>query len=345
MSVKLFQLDRVWKEIGHEVTDLANLAHSKGQAQNGELTYTLEAELQKKFNRQYCISVASCTDALDISLQALNLPKKSSIAVSNYTFTASAHAIQRAGHKVVPVDVCDNYCIDPDSINNADAVVAVDLFGNMSDYKKLESMGVPIVVDAAQSLESFDQTGKWSAEYGIASCISFSPSKTISSWGSGGAILTNDKDFADRCRKLRLHGKLSNGNMAIAPGLNSMMSSFECAAVLVGLKHIDKWYNRRSAISNYLIQHSAYQSGMDLSVRNTFSKLVFQSNKRDDVLKRFQKENIDAVVHYTKLVGDEQLYQTNGLTRSNLLQNISFTVPNQHTLTDSEVESIENLLK
>ena len=152
MSIKLFQLDRVWKEIGEEVVDLIHSAHSKGQAQNGELTKTLETELQNKFNRRHCITVASCTDALDISLQALGLSKNSNVAVSNYTFTASAHAIKRAGYGVKPVDVTDTYCMDPDQIVDVEAAVAVDLFGNMTNYESLLSKNIPVIVDAAQSL-------------------------------------------------------------------------------------------------------------------------------------------------------------------------------------------------
>ena len=345
MSIKLFQLDRVWNEIGQEVLDFIHSAHSKGQAQNGDLTKALETELQNRFNKRHCITVASCTDALDISLQALKLPSRSQVAVSNYTFTASAHAIARAGYNVTPIDVTDTYCIDPDQITNVKAVVAVDLFGNMTDYKKLFAKNIPVIVDAAQSLESMDQFGKWSAQYGLASCVSFSPSKTISSWGSGGAILTDDDDFADRCKKLRLHGKLSNNDLAIAPGLNSMMSSAECAAVLVGFKHSDKWYKRRSEISNYLIQNSSYKSGMDISICNAFSKLVFQSTKRDNILKKFKADNIDAVVHYNNLISNESLYNANICSQSEQLKHISFTVPNQHTLTDLEVESIEKILR
>jgi dTDP-4-amino-4,6-dideoxygalactose transaminase len=340
-KIKLFQPDRVWQEIKEEVFDLVDQSHRQGQAQNGQLTQQLESHLALKFNRQYCITTACATDALDIALQSLNLPSHSCIAVPDYTFTATAHAVVRSGHQLSITDVDNNYCIDSTKIKNVNAVVSVDLFGNMSDYNSLYQLGLPVIVDAAQSLESIDANGVASAKHGVLSCISFSPSKTVSSWGSGGAILTDDIVLADRCRRLRLHGKLSNQHTSIAPGLNSMMSSFECAAVIVGLARSDKWQARRKNIADYLISQSQWATCVDSIKQHTLSKLVFQSDCRDTVIKSMSAMHVETAIHYNTLISDEQIYScSNIFLNSNRLKNISFTVPNQHTLTDNEVEII-----
>lgn len=341
--IKLFQTDRAWAEIREQVWDLVETEHNQGYAQRGPLNEKLEQRLAKQFNRKHCITTANCTDALDISIQSLNLPKKSKIAVGNYTFTASAHSIARAGHLVDVLDVKDNYCVNVDQITDHRALVAVDIFGNMCD---IDSLDIPVIVDAAQSLESHNGQA-WSASRGLISCISFSPSKTISSWGSGGAILTNDDDIADTCRKLRLHGKLQNDDDSIAPGLNSMMSSMEVAAVWAGLDRSSQWQQRREDIANYLLAETSYKCGLDLDLaQHTFHKLVFQSDNQTMVLEKFKRANIDCVVHYPRLINNETLYQQkNNLTNSEYLRNISFTIPNQHTLTDAEVERIAEVLR
>jgi dTDP-4-amino-4,6-dideoxygalactose transaminase len=345
-KIRLIQSDRVWNEIGAEVLDLVHQAHSLGQAQNGDLTRQLEAELANRYNRKFCITTACATDALDIALQSLELASGSRIAVPNYTFTATAHAVVRSGHVPVAVDVTDNYCIDHNSILNVDAVVPVDLFGNMCNHKSLLTLGVPVVVDAAQSLESKDRNGIASPKHGTLSCVSFSPSKTISSWGSGGAVLTDDPVLADRCRRLRLHGKQSNGDLAIAPGLNSMMSSAECAAVLIGLKHSEKWQTRRKAIADYVIGQSQYAAAVDSLPQHTLSKLVFQAQDRDRAVDQLTQLNIETAVHYQRLISDEQIYHSDQIfLNSSRLRSISFTVPNQHTLTDHEVELIAKGLR
>lgn len=345
--IRLFQNDRLWAQMGAEILELTNQSHVLGQAQNGDITRLLEQTLATRFRRRHCITTACGTDALALAISALNLPQHTPIAVSNYTFTATAHAVARAGHQVVPVDVDTQYCIDASDIKDVGAIIPVDLFGNLSDHAALEQLGVPIIVDAAQSFESQDHSGKFSAEYGIAACVSFSPSKTISSWGSGGAVLTDSDAIADYVRRSRLHGKLRNDDMAIAPGLNSMMSSMECASVLIGLKYASKAYQRRHDIAQYLIAQSRWPTAIDFTRvgNHTYSKLVFQSDDRASVIKKFKDQAIDCVVHYNNLVSDEPLYSSTGQYYSKNLRDISFTVPNQHTLTDAEVERIAQGLK
>lgn len=344
--IRLFQTERAWSQIRNEVYDLVDMWHGEGIAQNGEPAYRLESILIGMFDREYAITTASCTDALVLALKALDLPQNASVAVSNYTFSASAHAIARAGYRVLPVDVLEDYTIDVNQIpRDVDAVVAVDIFGNMSDWEGLLNLGVPIINDAAQSLESFNGALP-SPKYGIMSCVSFSPSKTISAWGSGGAVLTDDPVLAEQVRKLRLHGKNKNADQAIDPGMNSMMSTMECACVITGLKYKDEWQARREAIAEYITANSQYETGIEYLPKHTLHKLVFQAEDRTLMNKQLFKQGIDSAYHYSLLINDERLYLTNRpFPVSDRLKKISFTVPNQHTLSDDEVERIAKALR
>ena len=326
--------------------DLVEKDHRLGKAQNGVLTEKLETELSKRFNRQYCVTTASCTDALIIGLLAMDLKPNSKVAVPNYTFTASAHAIARAGHTVVPVDVRNDYCYDAEAKAPAvDAIVGVDMFGNMCNWEVLQKLGVPTINDAAQSIESHNGN-KHSAEYGDVACLSFSPTKTISSWGSGGAILTNSKRIADKARKLRLHGKQFNNATAIHAGMNSMMSAFECACVLVALKYSEQWQSRRHKIASYLKDKSKYTCAISPLAKHTYSKLVFQSKERSKLQETLKEKGIATARHYQMCINDETLYRGGKtLPISTKLKEISFSIPNQHTLTDAEIEHIGKNLK
>lgn len=345
-SISLFQNQRVWNQIKSRVLELIEQDHSVGLAQNSSLVRYLEAQLAERFSRRYCVTTGSCSDALTLAMLALNLPAESRVAVSNYTFTASAHAIARAGYQAIPVDVTDNYCIDPALISDCQAVMAVDIFGNMSDWRSLNSLNLPVICDSAQSFESHNGDS-WSASNGQISCVSFSPSKTISSWGSGGALLTDDADQADLARRLRLHGKSNNNDESIHPGMNSMISTFEAACVLAGLELSESWQRRRQHIARYLIDNSVYTSATDQSLaQHTLHKLVLQSENRAAVIHKFKTANIDCAVHYSRLINDEPLYGTgDAMPVSDRLKNVSFTVPNQHTLTDQEVEQIAKVLQ
>lgn len=344
--VSLFQNQRTWSQIRSRVLDLIEQDHGVGMSQNSSLVQHLEAQLAERFSRRYCVTTGSCSDALTLAMLALNLPAGSRVAVSNYTFTASAHAIARAGYQAIPVDVTGNYCINPALIADCEAVMAVDIFGNMSDWRSLNSLPIPVICDAAQSFESYNGDS-WSASNGVISCVSFSPSKTVSSWGSGGALLTDDADLADLARRLRLHGKSNNNDASIHPGMNSMISTFEAACVLAGLELSESWQRRRQQIAEYLTANSVYTSATDQSLsQHTLHKLVFQDDNRAAVIDRFKKSHIDCVVHYSRLINDEPLYGTaNAMPVSDRLKNVSFTVPNQHTLTDQEVEQIAKALQ
>jgi len=345
-KITLFQNARNWQQIRHQVSDLIEHDHQQGNAQNTQLVRRLESRLAERFDRKHCVTMASCTDALVVAMQVLNLPRRSWVGVSNYTFTASAHAIARAGYIPIPIDTGADYCINVDRIAGVKAVLAVDMFGNMSNWSAMDQLSIPVVNDAAQSLESHNGHA-WSAKKGVISCVSFSPSKTVSSWGSGGALLTDDADIADLARRLRLHGKLNNNDMATAPGMNSMISNFEAACVWAGLDHSEAWQQRRAEIARYLIESSRYASAIDLSLpQHTHQKQVFQSDHRDQVLEQFQLANIECAVHYRILINDEKIYDHHSdVPVSTQLSKISFTVPNQHTLVDSEVEAIAKALR
>lgn len=345
-SIGLFQNQRTWDQIRDRVMDLIEQDHSAGLAQNSSLVRHLEAQLAERFSRRYCITTGSCSDALTLAMLALDLPAKSRVAVSNYTFTASAHAIARAGYQAIPIDVTDNYCINPALIADCEAAMAVDIFGNMSDWRSLNDLNIPVICDAAQSFESHNGDS-WSASNGVISCVSFSPSKTVSSWGSGGALLTDDADLAELARRLRLHGKSNNNDASVHPGMNSMISTFEAACVLAGLELSESWQRRRQHIAGYLMANSVYNSAIDRSLaQHTLHKLVFQCDNRAALIDRFKTSGIDCVVHYSRLINDEPLYGTpNAMPVSDRLKTVSFTVPNQHTLTDQEVEQIAKALQ
>lgn len=345
-KIELFQNQRNWQQIRSQVIDLVDQDSATGLAQNTKLVVKLEHRLAELYDRRYCVTTASCTDALIIALTCLNLPKNSVVAVSNYTFVATAHAIARAGYKVHPVDVTANYCIDADQIpSQARAVVVADMFGNMSDWSRLQKHNVPIVNDAAQSMESWH--GAYSASFGNISCVSFSPTKPISSWGSGGALFTDDPEVALRAKALRLHGRYNKQHTSYHAGMNSMMSGFEAACVWAGLDHSAQWRDRRQQIADHLISSCALPTATDSTViKHAHQKLVFQSHDRDGYLQHLANHGVATAIHYNYLINDEPLYQTDQeLSQSSRLKETSFTVPNQHTLTDQEVEQIARALK
>jgi dTDP-4-amino-4,6-dideoxygalactose transaminase len=126
--------------------------------------------------------------------------------------------------------------------------------------------------------------------------------------------------------------------------MNSMISSFEAACIWAGLDHRDQWWSRRDHITRYLVKASRFDTGLDLQLsQHTFHKLVFRSDDRPAIMQEFKENNIQSMVHYDRPVHQHQWFLGDCPVSADLALK-SFTVPNQHTLTDSEVERIAEVL-
>ena len=362
--IKLFQLDRLWQEIRQDALADIDAVASQGYAQRGPSVENLEKWLRDYSGRRNAITVASCTDALRCSLQFLFKDYNNSfIAVPSYTFAATVHAIKNAGCTPVFIDVDEDYHMRVDTIPAwINGIVTVDLFGLAQNYDGLRNLGVPVIMDAAQSIETFDEQGRSSLNQGWASCTSFAPTKTIPAFGSGGAILTDDDDFAEWARRWRTHGKITNSDMSVCYGANSMMSSLEAAQVLCGVQRHLAWRQRREDIANIYTAsiNSRLITAPNTRGVHTWHKYVIRCQDQG-VRVRFQnymkERGIDTQLFYNPLVHQEHIYANDAdvfhepaicdfkLVNSEWLSNRSVGIPCQHTLTDQEVNIISTALR
>lgn len=348
--IKLFQLDRIWSEIRHDALASMDLVASQGWAQKGPSTLALEQWLCDYSGRKHAIAVASCTDALRCILE-YHFPIESLIGVPSYTFIATVNAIERAGLVPIFLDVDANYHVKLTDIGGLNGIVGVDLFGLAQDYDKIADLDIPFVMDAAQSIETFDRHGRSSLAQGIASAVSFSPTKTIPAFGSGGAILTDDDEFATWARKWRTHGKNVNSDVAITAGANSMMSSLEAAQVLCCVNHHQQWRDRRQAIAEEFIINITSDRLIAPSTRgqHTWHKFIIRCadlEGRQQLRDHLTAHGVDSQVYYQPLVHEEELYLCDVvLHNSTWLSERSLGIPCQHTLTDEEIKTITNALR
>ncbi len=195
---------------------------------SGDKVEALEETLADYVNRKYCISCANGTDAITIALKAYGIGKGEAVFVPDFTFFSSGECPAVEGATPVFVDVRrDTFNMDPTALATAieevlsegelcpKPVVAVDLFGQPFDYtairKLCDTYGLLLLEDAAQGFG-----GVYTAENGIEkkacslgdiSITSFFPAKPLGCYGDGGAIFTDDKEIADLCRSIAVHGK------------------------------------------------------------------------------------------------------------------------------------------
>jgi dTDP-4-amino-4,6-dideoxygalactose transaminase len=349
--VKANNLNRLWNEIRDEVQRTSDLSLSNGICQGGEITKLAEARLEVVTNSKLHNAVIfhSCTDALTQGLRNLNLPAGSEVLVPAYTFIATATSILLAGLKPVFVDVGNDYCIDLSDAkekitNNTRVMLYVTLWGNsMNKYAKTfcDENNLLLVEDAAQSLGALLND----AEFTV---LSFSPSKPCTTMGSGGALITKNKDVFELARLGRLHGKSNNSTPSIGLGVNSMISSTEAATLYITLGLMKKHQSKRQKIANIYKQElrDLYEFP-DYTQDCTYSKFVIKCDKRDELAQHLRSNNIQTQIHYSILPIQEKIFDVNysDFKNSLTLQEKSLTIPNCPYMTDDEIERVLECLK
>jgi dTDP-4-amino-4,6-dideoxygalactose transaminase len=215
-----------------------------------------EAEFATYLGAEHVIGVANGTDALTIALRAMGVGPGDDVVVPSFTFYASVEAIIPTGARPVFCDVDPGtYCVTADTVRAAltartKAVIVVHLFGNVAPVREIETLGVPVLEDAAQAAGSLGSDGR-PGTIGVAGTFSFFPAKNLGGFGDGGAITTADPHIAERVRSLRFHGSKDKITFDRI-GYNSRLDALQAAILRVQLPHLDDWSDRRRvAASGY----------------------------------------------------------------------------------------------
>lgn len=213
---------------------------------------TQVAELEKMLadytGMKHCISCANGTDALQLALMAWQIGQGDAVFVPDFTFFSSGEVVSVVGAVPVFVDVdIDTYNIDCDSLERmiqktiADgkqtpkAIVAVDLFGQPADYERIgliaEKYHLLVLEDAAQGFGG--RIGeKKVCSFGDIATTSFFPAKPLGCYGDGGAVFTDNDEWAELLRSYRVHGKGDSKYDNVRIGMNSRLDTLQAAVLL-----------------------------------------------------------------------------------------------------------------
>lgn len=271
------------------------------------------SELERRIAEYYAVSqavgVASGTDALHLSLNALGIEKGDEVITTPFTFFATAEAIIYTGATPVFVD------IEPDTLNidvsqieskitkETKAILPVHLFGLIADMEEIlkiaKEHNLKVIEDCAQSFGA-KLNGKKAGSFGDAGCFSFYPSKNLGGYGDGGIIALHDTAVADEIRKLRNHG--SKGSYIHERiGFNSRLDEIQAGILLIKLNHIDEYNRKRrqhAAIYNKLLSDTVRCPVEKKGTYHVFQQYTIRSPKRDEIQKRLKENGISSVVYY-----------------------------------------------
>jgi len=297
-----------------------------GQYIMGPEVEELEGKLATRTGAKHCITVASGTEALLISLMAIGLKAGDEVITTPFTFAATAEMIVLLGGKPVFVDIEPDTCnIDASKIEatitrRTRAIMPVSLYGQVADMDEINAIAarhgnIPVIEDAAQSFGA-TYKGRESCNLSTLGCTSFFPSKPLGCYGDGGAVFTNDDALAQACREIRVHGQ-SKRYHHTRVGVGGRMDTLQCAVVLAKLERFDWEINKRIENAARYRQLLADLNGLTLlEVRSDRSCVWGQYtvfvDDRDQVQSSLRSLGVPTAIHYPKPLHHQPAYRLAG---------------------------------
>ena len=292
-----------------------------GQYIMGPEVKELEQQLAAHTGARHCITVASGTEALLISLMALGIQPGDEVITTPFTFAATAEMIVLIGAKPVFVDVEPDTCnIDASLIEakitpKTRAIMPVSLYGQVADMSAINAIAarhrLAVIEDAAQSFGATYQGSK-SGNLSTLGCTSFFPSKPLGCYGDGGAVFTNDDALAQACREIRVHGQSARYTHTRV-GVGGRMDTLQCAVVLAKLERFEWELAQRLELGQrYATLLAAVPGVRRLAVRDdrdcVWAQYTVFVEQRAEVQAALLALGIPTAVHYPKPVHHQPAY-------------------------------------
>jgi len=328
----------------------------------GEEVSKFEAEIAAYCEAKHAIGCASGSDALSLSLLALDIKPGDEVLTTPYTFFATAGAISRAGGVPVFVDVEeDSFNLDVNQLEDVlaahpkvQAIIPVHLFGGCADMDVILALaaarGIAVIEDAAQSIGS-EYKHRRAGSLAQMGCFSFFPSKNLGGYGDGGMITTNDSSLAERLTALRVHGRTGKYFHQWI-GVNSRLDALQAAALRVKFRHLDKWTEGRQANAERYRQALGSASvpvvppvPLDYQNRHVYNQFVIRCDNRDRLQAYLKEQGIGSEIYYPLPLHLQPCYSDLGYGKgafpvSEKLAETSLALPVHSELATEDIDSI-----
>ena len=264
--------------------------------------------------------------SIELSLQAMNLPKGSEVITTPFTFASTTHAIVRNGLKPVFCDINEeDFTIDVSEIESlitdkTSAIVPVHVYGNVCNIEEIQRIadkyGLKVLYDAAHTF-GVRYKGQGIGSFGDVSCFSFHATKAFNSI-EGGAACFKDEEMGIRLAHLKNFG-IKNTEEVDSIGANAKMNEFCAAMGICNLRHLDEELEKRGKAVEHYRKRLGNTEGIKLSPvqpdvepNYAYFPAVFDENEfgagRDEVFAELDKNGISARKYFYPLTSTFECY-------------------------------------
>ncbi|MFH1594009.1 MAG: DegT/DnrJ/EryC1/StrS family aminotransferase [Candidatus Omnitrophota bacterium] len=310
--IPLIDLKQQYRSIKEEIDSAIKGVIDAQEFIMGREVKLFEEEMAKFCDANFAIGVSSGTDALILSLKAIDIKQGEEVITTPFTFMATAGAITNSGGTPVFCDIDpETYNIDPEEIkrrmsDRTRAIIPVHLYGQCADMDKILEVGrankLTVIEDCAQAIGA-TYKGRKAGSMGQAGAISFFPSKNLGAFGDGGMVVTNNKDLASKLKLMREHGSSKKYVHSIV-GTNSRLDNLQAAILRVKLKVLDSWAESRrknALLYNECFKNSGvttpYVPGHNVHVYHQYIIRV-KDSKRDSLAQHLENLGVASRVYY-----------------------------------------------
>lgn len=327
----------------------------------GEEVQALEQKLASFTDAKHAVTCSNGTDALLLAMMAMNIQPGDEIITTPFTFIATAETI--ALMKAIPVfvDIDEStFNTDPSKIETAitaktKVIMPVSLYGQPADMDAINAIAqkhnLKVIIDGAQS---FGATYKDKAE--VHHCdiytTSFFPAKPLGCYGDGGAVFTNNDDYAERMKMLRVHGQNKRYHHKYI-GIGGRLDTIQAAVLLAKLPHYAKEIEGRNRVAQAYreqIGNIAKTPQVKSDCMSVWAQYTVRVQDRDQLQEKLKENGIPTAVHYPMPLHMQECFQYLGIKKgafpvAEQVAKEVMSLPMNPFLRDEEIKYVTDTLK
>jgi dTDP-4-amino-4,6-dideoxygalactose transaminase len=356
-TVPVLDLQAQYQSIKDEIDEAVLDVMASGYFVLGPNVKALEAEVAEYVGCRHGIGVASGTDALRLSLEALEIGPGDEVITTPFTFVATANTISHASARPVFVD------IDPRTFNIAPAqieaaitkrtraILPVHLYGQPAEMAAIMDIArrhnLYVIEDCAQAIGAEDG-GRRVGTFGDLACFSFYPTKNLGAFGDAGMVTTNDPELAERVTVLRQQGSKTRYYHDVL-GFNSRLDEMQAALLRVKLRYLDDWQSRRGQIA---ARYDELLGELDVEtpfvrpgVTHVYHQYTIRVARRDDLIEFLRERGVGSMIYYPLPLHLQKMYHDLGYSEGSLpvterAGREVLSLPMYPELTDEQVQRV-----
>lgn len=330
MNVPFVSFETMHKEIETEISDAFHRVFKSNWFIQGQEVRAFEKEFAEYCGVKYCIGCGNGLDALFLILKAYGIGDGDEVLVPSNTFIATALAVSYTGAKPIFVEpTLESFNLDCRNLEKhitprTKAIMAVHLYGQPVDMNQIveiaKKYNLKVIEDSAQA-HGASYFGKKTGSLGDAAGFSFYPGKNLGALGDAGAVVTNDKNLAEKVRALGNYGSDYKYHH-IYQGNNSRLDEVQAAILRIKLRKLDHWNSDRQKIASRYFEGvnnpKIFLPSVSSDRTHVYHIFAIRCEERDALENYLNTKGIGTNKHYPIPIHLQKAYQMLQITEGDL---------------------------